>query len=52
MSGYEHALSLLALANDDLKASRVMARDVEDFFGAMMLFLLIASVYGVHHGDE
>jgi HEPN domain-containing protein len=38
MSGHEHALSLLALANDDLKASRVMARDVEDFSDAIFGF--------------
>lgn len=38
MSGHEHALSLLVLANDDLKASRVMARDVEDFSDAIFGF--------------
>lgn len=38
MSGYEHALSLLLLANDDLKASRVMARDVKDFSDAIFGF--------------
>lgn len=38
MSGYEHALSLLASANDDLKASRVMAWDVENFSDAIFGF--------------
>ncbi|MBF0460686.1 MAG: HEPN domain-containing protein [Magnetococcales bacterium] len=38
MSADEHALSLLALANDDLKASRVMARQVEDFSDAIFGF--------------
>ncbi|MBF0160127.1 MAG: HEPN domain-containing protein [Magnetococcales bacterium] len=38
MRGHEHALSLLALAHDDLKASRVMARGVEDFSDAIFGF--------------
>ncbi|MBF0137889.1 MAG: hypothetical protein H7833_04200 [Magnetococcus sp. DMHC-1] len=31
MSGHEHAISLLALAHDDLKASRIMAQNMDDF---------------------
>lgn len=38
MSGYDHARSLLALARDDLKASRKMVQDVEDFSDAIFGF--------------
>jgi HEPN domain-containing protein len=38
MSGLEHALSLLALAHDDLKASRVMVQHVDDFSDAIFGF--------------
>ncbi|MBF0154163.1 MAG: HEPN domain-containing protein [Magnetococcales bacterium] len=40
MSGHDHARSLLALACDDLKASRVMAPDVDNFSDAIFGFLV------------